>query len=43
MIFSLCLSRDEINVALDPVAAGVAHAPLWVTDYIYLLACLPSH
>ena len=26
MIFSFCLFHDEIHVALDPLAPGVAHA-----------------
>ena len=43
MMFSLCLSCDEINVALDPVTSRVVHVRLQVIDHIYVSACLPSY
>lgn len=43
MMFSLCLSCDEINVALDPVTSRVVHVRLRVIDHIYVSACLPSY
>ncbi len=42
MMFSLCLSCGEINVALDPVTSRVVHVRLRVIDHIYVSACLPS-